>query len=125
MAFLIQFVFQKSLNKTIVVFSDPLCIWHEILVVFCGICPFHSFYPVNKTEKHLVEQIWPYEDKCVALYRKFPQKGLDFFFFFGEVLLVGYSYLFLPTLLKEFLSLKFTITHSLRGQILVGGNLEN
>ena len=57
--------------------------------------------------------------------QEIPSKRAGFFFFFGEVLLVGYSYLFLPTLLKEFLSLKFTITHSLRGQILVGGNLEN
>ena len=61
---------------------------------------------------------------CRSVQEITPKRG-GFFFFFGEVLLVGYSYLFLPTLLKEFLSLKFTITHSLRGQILVGGNLEN
>lgn len=110
MAFLIQFVFQKSLNKTIVVFSDPLCIWHEILVVFCGICPFHSFYPVNKTQKHLVEQIWPYQDKCVALYRKFPQKGLDFFFFWRGI--IGWLLLFIFANLVERVSLLEIYNHS-------------
>lgn len=92
---------------------------------------FILFIQYIKYKKHLIKQTWPYRDKCVALYRALLPKGLDLFCLFvsgsggrGWALLVGYSFIF-ANLVEGFLSLKYTITQSLRGQIAFGGNLEN
>lgn len=67
----------------IAVFSDPLCIWHEIFVVICGIYLFRSFHPINKIEKNLVKQTLPCLDKSVTLYRNPLDRLLHWFLFFG------------------------------------------
>lgn len=125
-------LFFLSLNEMIAVFSDLLCICHETLVVFCGICLLRSFYPVNKIQKTLVKQNWPDPDKLVVLNRNFLPTGLDCLLVLFCFVLFGWARLvracglvtpnwFLPTLLKGFLSLTFTITWSLRGgQMLFG-----
>lgn len=67
-------------------------------------------------------QTWPYLDTLVTLYRNLLQTGLDCFLFLmgGDGWLV--NHLFSPTLLKGLLSLKFTITQSLRkGQMIFRG----
>lgn len=51
--------------------------------------------------------------------------ALVFVFWGVGVVLVGYSYLFLPTLLKGFLSLRFTVSQFKKKPNAFRGSLEN
>lgn len=114
----------------IAVFSDPLCIWHEIRIVICGICLFCSFYPINKIQKNLVKQTWPCPDKLVILYRNPLQTGLDcllfWFLFFG---VRGYYLLFLLVFANPVKRISLLEIHShsefKRRPNAFQGNLEN